>query len=216
MEGEILIRKYRKTDRNALRKISYETSFLEKADELFDEPQILADALTLYFTDTEPESCFVAQQNNLIIGYIIGAKNESKMSQIAWLKIYPFLVWRAMVTGIFFKAKTLRFLAGVWASFRQGEFHSPDFTAEYPAILHINIARHFRGGGVGGKLLRSYLDYLKAEGIRGVHLSTMSESGKNFFEKNGFRLLFTTSRSFLRYYFRKDIPVFILGKKIEL
>lgn len=214
MEHEIIIRKYLKRDRNALRKISYETSFMEKASDLFDEPQILADALTLYFTDIEPESCFVAQQGNLIIGYIIGAKNESKMSQAAWFKIYPWLCWRALMTGTFFKVKTLRFLLGVFASFFKGEFHSPDFTAEYPAIFHINIARHFRGGGVGRKLVETYLEYLKAEGVKGVHLSTMSEGAKAFFEKLGFRSLFTTQRSFLRYYFQKDIPVYILGKKV--
>ena len=56
LTDQVSIRPYTLKDRPGLRKISYDTSFLGKADELFDEPELLADALTLYFTDSEPQS----------------------------------------------------------------------------------------------------------------------------------------------------------------
>lgn len=208
------IRKYAQSDRKALRRISYDTAFLGKADDLFDEPEILADALTLYFTDSEPQSCFVAVQDDKIIGYLIGAKDENEMANVSWFKIYPRLFGMALVRGLFLKKKTFRFLAGLWASYFKGEFKSPDFCQEYPAILHINIARDFRGGGVGYELVNAYCEYLKQNGVLSVRASTMSDSAKKFFEKCGFTTLFTAHRSYLRYYFQKDIPLYIVGKKI--
>lgn len=210
----ISIRKYASSDRNALRRISYETAFLGKADDLFDEPEILADALTLYFTDSEPQSCFVAVKDNKVIGYLIGTKNENEMAAVSWFKIYPRLFWTALIRGLFLKKKTFRFLAGLWESYWKGEFDSPDFSQDYPAILHINIARDFRGGGVGHQLVDAYCTYLKQNGVSSVRASTMSDLAKKFFEKCGFVTLFTTHRSYLRYYFQKDIPLYVLGKKI--
>lgn len=211
---DILIRKYERSDRKALRRISYETAFLGKADDLFDEPEILADALTLYFTDSEPKSCFVAVKDDHVIGYLIGAQNEGEMSRVSWYKIYPRLFWAAFIRGLFFKRKTFRFVAGLWVSCWKGEFASPDFSKDYPAILHINIARDFRGGGVGFELIGVYCEYLKQSGVLGVRASVMSEQAKKFFERCGFGVLYETKRSYLRYYFQKDIPRFILGKKL--
>ena len=59
---QYLIRPYQKEDRPSVRRISCETAFLD-ADlhDFFSDEEILADALTLYFTDYEPESCFVAE-----------------------------------------------------------------------------------------------------------------------------------------------------------
>ncbi len=212
----IVIRKYLPADRKALRRISYETSFLGMADDLFDEPEILADALTSYFTDSEPESCFVAVKDDIVVGYLIGAKNEAAMEKVAWFRVYPHLLWTALVRGLFLKRKTFRFFAGVIASSFKGEFAAPDFSHEYPAILHINIRRDFRGGGVGHKLVAAYFSYLEQNGICGVRASTMAEPAREFFEKCGLKILFTTRRSYLRYYFQKDIPLYILGRKFSL
>ncbi len=210
----IRIRKYMPCDRKDLRRISYETSFLEKADDLFDEPEILADALTLYFTDSEPQSCFVAVIDDKVIGYLIGTKNEIAMAKVSWFKIYPRLFWTALIRGLFLKRKTFRFLVGLVTSYFKGEFKSPDFSQEYPAILHINIARDFRGGGVGYQLVAAYCEYLKQIGVLSLRASTMSDLAMGFFQKCGFVTLFTTHRSYLHYYFQKDIPLYILGKKI--
>lgn len=210
----ISVRQYAPQDRKDLRKISYDTSFLEKADDLFDEPEIVADALTLYFTDSEPESCFVACHDEKVVGYLIGAKNEKEMDKVAWFKIYPRLLWAFLVRGLFLKRKTFRFLQGVLVSHFKGEFSAPDFSHEYPAILHINIARDFRGCGVGQKLIQAYYEYLQKNGVVAVRAATMTETAKCFFEKCGFVVLFKTQRSYLRYYFRNDTFVYVLGKKI--
>lgn len=61
MMDNIIIRPFRKDDRESVRRISCETAFWGKnRKNIFADDEILADALTMYFTDYEPESCFVA------------------------------------------------------------------------------------------------------------------------------------------------------------
>lgn len=73
LNNNIFIRKFNNCDRKDIRRISCDTAFLEESRKVFfDDDEILADALTLYFTDYEPDSCFVAVKNDKIIGYIKG------------------------------------------------------------------------------------------------------------------------------------------------
>ncbi len=211
----IKIRNFEKKDRPAVRRISYETSFLGKADELFDQPELVADALTLYFTDNEPESCFVAVTDGKVVGYLIGAKDENAMSKVSWFKVYPRLIGEALIRGIFFKRKTFRFFTSVAKSFLKGEFKSPDFSAEFPAIFHINVAKEYRSGGIGHDLVDFYLEYLKKNKVAGVRVSIISDVAKGFFERCGFSVLFTTKRSYLRYSLKDDIDTYLLGKRLN-
>ena len=60
----IKIRNYQIKDRDAIRKTSLESIVLgEYRTSIFDD-EILADILTIYFTDYEPLSCFVAAKGN--------------------------------------------------------------------------------------------------------------------------------------------------------
>ena len=65
--------------------------------------------------------------------------------------------------------------------------------------------------GVGSKLINVYLDYLKAQEVKGVHLATMSDNAGRFFSKLGFRLLFQGNRSYFRYFLGRNVPVYIYG-----
>lgn len=210
----IEIRNFEKKDRPGVRRISYETSFLGKADELFDQQELVADALTLYFTDNEPESCFVAVDDGKVVGYLIGAKDENAMSKISWFKVYPRLFGETLIYGVFFKRKTFRFFLSVCQSFLKGEFRTPDFSHEFPAIFHINVAKEYRSEGIGHHLVDFYLEYLKRNNVAGVRVSIMSDSAKGFFERCGFSVLFATKRTYLRYYLKGDINTYLLGKRL--
>ena len=75
---DVVIRQYRKQDREFVRSIAWDTAFFGSPAEIFfSEKKILADFLTLYFTDYEPESCFVAENQGRVVGYLIGAKSKS-------------------------------------------------------------------------------------------------------------------------------------------
>ena len=53
-----LIRAYRRSDREPIRRLCCDTGFLgEPIDPVYEDRELFADFLTTYYTDHEPESC---------------------------------------------------------------------------------------------------------------------------------------------------------------
>jgi GNAT superfamily N-acetyltransferase len=209
---ETIIRPYRKEDRVEVRDIAWETAFMgEPADIFFDDKELLADFLTLYFTDYEPGSCFVAEYQGKVIGYIIGARDPRRLRRALW-SITPKLFLKAVIRGVFFKKKNLDLIFHCIASFFKNEFNEKDFSVVYPAVLHINLKNGFRGLEIGSRLMTAYLGYLADQKIAGVRLATMSQKAKPFFMNQGFELLHEGHRSYFKYLVNKDVPVYIFGK----
>lgn len=213
--GNIIIRKYTAGDRTRVRDISCSTSFLEMSrEQIFSDDEILADSLTLYFTDYEPESCFVAVTNNKVIGYIIGSKEVAVMNRIINSRIISHLFIKSLQRKLFFKWVNLRFFFYNLKSLLKREFFMPDFSKEFPATLHINIDKTYRGQGIGEKLIETYLTYLKQEEIRGVYFGTLSEGARRFFAKMNFNILFQSKRTYLKPYLGEEINFYVFGKKL--
>ena len=204
----VTIRPFCRADRPQLRKISYETSFAENPHGFIDDEEVVADALTVYFTDYEPESCFVAVCENQVVGYLTGAKNAVAMNRFSLKTLYPKLAVKCLRSPFLWRKNSWKFLAGCLMGFLKGEFRRPDFSKQYPAIFHINIEKNYRGSGVAQRLMEVYLKYLQDHKIRGVHCATLSQHANGFFEKLGFTLLFKGPR-----FFGKEGRYFILGKK---
>ncbi len=212
---EIIIRLYQKQDRAFVRAIAYDTALLgDCAHPFFDEKETLADFLTAYFIDYEPCSCFIAQADGKLVGYLLGAKDSAVMNNVCCLKITPKLLIKAITRNVFFSGKNIAFISNYIRSFLMGEFRSPDFSKVYPSVLHINIQKDYRNRGIGTKLITVYLDYLVKEKIKGVHFATLSEKAARFYDKLGFVLLYKRKRSYLRHILRKDIFCYIYGKKL--
>lgn len=210
------IRKFESKDRKEVRQITYETAFMgEAASVFFDGQEIISDSLSLYFTDYEPESCFVAQVDQEVAGYLFGAKNMAASEKLIGKKIIPRLFWSALTSNILLKKKNIVFIFKVLISLIKGEFITPDFKKMYPAILHLNIKDGYRNLGIGSKLISAYLEYLRKEKITGVHLATMSKEAGNFFTKQGFQLLYEAKRSYFSHILHKDVPLLIYGRRCK-
>ena len=119
--SSVIIRPFCPADRLALRKICYETSFLESPHDFIDDKEVIADALTRYFTDYELESCFVAVYENKVIGYLTGAKNGTAMNQILMGKIYPAVAVKFLRSPFLWRKNCWKFLAGCIRSFFKGK-----------------------------------------------------------------------------------------------
>lgn len=171
--------------------------------------------MTLYFTDYEPESCFVSVQDKKVVGYIIGSTNVSKMDQISNSKILTPLFMKALRKGIFFRWRNLKFFFRILKSSIKGEFFMPNFREKFPATLHINLEKEFRGRGIGEKLIETYLNFLKEEGVHGIHCGTFSEGAKDFFLKMGFTVLFQSKRTYLKSYLGKEINFYVFGRELS-
>ena len=210
----VSIRKFLPRDREQLRRISCETAFHElKRGAVFSDDEILADAFTLYYTDHEPQSCFVAIAHNRVVGYIIGTKDVSIMESISSKQIFPRLIWKALRRGVFLNIGNLRFIFYCLKSACKGELFMPDFSRRFPAMLHINIESGHRKGRIGERLIKTFEAYLKDERERGVYFGTFSEGAKDFFIKMGFTILFQGKRSYLKPYLGKEINFYIFGKQ---
>ncbi|MCX5710486.1 MAG: GNAT family N-acetyltransferase [Candidatus Omnitrophica bacterium] len=213
--GIMNVRKFEFKDRERVREIFFNTVLLgEPASLFFEGKDIISDALTLYFTDYEPQSCFVAEVDSRVVGCLIGAKDRVLVEKTSFDKIYPRLIWKAITSGAFLKIKNLRFICAILVSAVKGEFRLADILKDYPATLHINIDKGFRALDIGTGLINAYLNYLKSEGIRGVSLATMSEGAAKFFEKQGFKLLYKGKRSYFKFLLRKVLPIYIYAKSI--
>ena len=215
MPGEVKIRKFQAKDRAAVRQIVYATALMgESAGLFFQGQEVISDAFSLYFTDYEPGSCFVAEINDSIVGYLIGAKNKIVAEAIFNRRIALPLVLKALKSGIFISIKNLKFIVACLIDLLKNGIYTPDFNQAYPATFHLNIKDDFRGQDIGAKLISSYLDYLKIEGIPGVHLATMSERAANFFLSQGFSQLYKGKRSYFRHVLHRDVPLYIFGKQL--
>lgn len=216
MVPEVKIRKFEAKDRAVVRQIVYDTAFMgESAGLFFQGQEVISDAFSLYFTDYEPGSCFVAEINHQIAGYLIGAKNKIAAEAVFNGQIALPLFLKALTSGIFLRIKNLKFIFSCLIDLLKNGIKTPDFNQAYPATFHLNIKYDFRGQAIGAKLISAYLDYLKIEKIPGVHLATMSLGAANFFLSQGFGQLYQGKRSYFRNILHRDVPLYIFGKLLN-
>jgi len=214
-ENVVVIRRFSYTDRQDVRRICCETAFIEEPSSIFfEDDEIFADALTLYFTDYEPESCLVLVHGGRVAGYLIGAKNIKVENKIFMRNILSGLLCKALLRGALVKKRNIIFFFHILKSIIKLEFRMPDFSKDYPATLHINIDKDYRAQGFGPQLIAAYLEYLKKEKVTGVHFATMSDKARVFFAKQGFSLLFQGRRSYFKYILHKESPIYIFGMRL--
>jgi len=211
---EQIIRKYQPQDRISVRDIAWNTALMGKsALAFFEDKEVFSDILTLYFTDYEPESCFVAESEDQVVGYLLGSKNVNLMGKKT-LGLGVRVLLKIILRGTLFNKKNMQFAFRLIVSIFKGEFNDPRLAKDYPATLHINLREGWRDAGLGSKLISSYLEYLSRLGVKGVYLATMSDQASVFFSKQGFGLMHQAKRSYFRHILGKDINVYIYGKKL--
>jgi hypothetical protein len=73
---------------------------------------------------------------------------------------------------------------------------------EFPAHSHFNVAADFRGQGIGFRLGVEYHDYLRAQGVKGLHAMSVEKAGeerisKYLCKKRGYQLAATQAHPLL-------------------
>ena len=184
----LIIRGYLSSDRGSVRKIASDTAFSgSPSDIFFDDRELLADILTLYYTEYERESIFIAEVDGKVAGYLIGCIDIKRYKRIWITKILPLLIVKSIVkTPLIFTKKNMAFLYYCVMAFFKKELFIPDISDDYPAILHINIAKEYRDRGMGTKLIEEYIKYLKNKRVKGIHLTTISSDAVRFLSSISF------------------------------
>lgn len=186
---EIIIRPYQRRDREGVRQISGDTANLGKPVEtFFRDREVMVDLLMNYYIDCEPGSCWVAEQEGKIVGYLCGSLQNGRYLFMTFFYILPKTLWRALRRGVFCQPETWRLLKTAWTTFLKGGYSKHIPLDKYPAHLHINLQAEFRNQHIGRRLMEHFLGQVEAAGLKGVHAVTREENvgACRFFEKMGF------------------------------
>lgn len=186
---DIQIARYDAKYRQAVRDCVYETGFGGKSvAPFFEDRELFADLLILYYTDYEPESAFVPLVDGEPAGYLLGCLDSRKCERITRQMVYPEIL-RNAIAGRYpdVGPVTWRYL---WRMALQ-EIRAESVAApydRYPAHLHIDLFESCRRMGIGSRLIEAFLCLLREKGITGVHLGTSSfhTEAIPFYRKLGF------------------------------
>ncbi len=176
-----------------MRSICYDTGLMgDSIDPYFGCLDLFADYWTLYYTDYEPESTFVADLDGQVVGYLMGCIDTSVQQKIHNDKIMPRIRRKFLSFGYNIDR---RFFSFMWRELRtkgrdELSRSEKEYIKDYPAHLHMNLVEGFRSGGIGSRLMSAYLDYLRENGVGGLHLGTTSHNklAVPFYERRGFRI----------------------------
>ncbi len=186
----IEIRPYHPPDRQAVVTICHRTGYFgEDAAPYFKDAELFGLLFTAYYLDYEPEHCFVADDNGVAVGYIIGSADTEAQRGAFDRLIVPRIVKRSFTRTLFCHPGDVWFLLGLadHADYERG-LYTEDLITRYPAHLHMNVLPGCQRRGLGGRLMARFIETMRAAGAPGVHLVTSTENKKAlpFYRKEGF------------------------------
>ena len=172
-----LIRPYHPRDRAAVRALCCDTAFMgEPLDRFFDDRELVADALSRYYTDFEPEHTLVVENDGRVVGYFFGCADTARFSATMRWRIAPLLTLRILWRGAAWRRGTRGFFFRIVRSVFAGHARLPDTPPEFPAHFHVNLSKAIRGQGLGPQLIERGLALLRDAGAGGVHLQTIQQN----------------------------------------
>ena len=169
------IRPYQPDDRSAIRRICYDTALMGKSIvDQYRDFESLADILSAYYTDFEPENALVAERDGQVIGYLLSCL-DTRRAHAPSRFAFRHILWR----GVCFRPGTARFylraLRDMAADMATRGRPKIDLD-RYPSHTHSNFIPDARGAGVGTELFYRLFDQLKAQGSTGMHAEVMAEN----------------------------------------
>lgn len=209
----VLIRRYESRDREAVRYLCCETGFLGKAiDPVFEDREIFADYLTRYYTDIEPESSFVLEQDGVVKGYLLGSYRPFRQQLFNFFNNLS-LFARGMAKFPFYNKPTRDFIGWIL----RNSWKEVPTTPRRSAHFHFNMLPEVQGMANTGKLMNGYLEHLRSKGVRQVYgqvVTFETRRGAKLFERYGFQVL--DRREITKYRNAHPEPVYLTTVLKEL
>jgi ribosomal protein S18 acetylase RimI-like enzyme len=191
--AETVIRSYQPTDRADVRRICCETADAGKPVEgFFHDRESIADLVTRYYTDFEPQHSWVATRDGQVIGYLNGSLDSRRALRVTLWRILPASLMGAFRRGTFCRRETWRL---VWALLRTWLDRGPhcggaSATGGAPH-LHVNLTPDARGARVGTRLVERFIEQVNASSARTVEANVRGDNvaACRFFERLGFTVV---------------------------
>lgn len=210
----ITIRGYRSSDRAAVRDLCCRTGFLgEPIDPVYEDRELFADFLTTYYTDHEPESSFVVEDNGVLVGYLLGSRKPLRN------QLYSFyqnlcLFARALFRYGRYHERSRRFIRWIlmngWREVPAAPRRTPHF--------HINLLPDARKVSTTRALLSAYFSYLYRCGEKRVYgqiVTFESRRGERMFARYGFRVMNRAEITKYRAFYPESVYLSTVIKNLE-
>jgi len=206
MPSDDVIRPYRPADRDAVRRLCCETGYLGKAiDPVFEDRELFADYLTSFYTDWEPESAFVLEQNGEVKGYLLGSRRpflHQLHGFITNLRLFAKGIFRYPRYNRASKSFVRWILLNAWREVPAAPRRIPHF--------HFNMLPEAQGIAGTRELLVQYFNHLRAHGdkqVFGQVVTFEDRRGAKVFERYGFRVL--EKKEITKYRAHSSDPVYL-------
>lgn len=146
-------------------------------------PELYAEIWALPYVELEPELAFVLDAGDgRVIGYVLGVADSAAFRERAEREWFP--AARARHPRSLTEDPTDGWLLDILHAPVGGE---PEYLAEFPGHLHVDVLPEAQGGGWGRRLLETLFDALRARGVPGLHLgvSDRNERALSFYSHLG-------------------------------
>lgn len=185
----VTIRPTRPDDLEALCDIALKTGDAGKdASALYSDPKLIGHVYAAPYLIHEPQSAFVMEDEEGVIGYIVGARNTLAFAERLETE------WWQGLREKYADPSDLDFETWTPDQLLAFLIHHPSMTPQrivdtYPSHLHINLLPRAQGQGLGAQLMDRFLIAMDACGSRGVHLGVHPDNkhALRFYENYGFR-----------------------------
>lgn len=166
------IRKYQANDKLNCQNICLLTAPPTDND---TKKKVLLNLYNDYYTEQEPQNCFVLDDNGTAVGYIVTSADFTSYAA-KFKSEYLSELKKLSLAECFIKKLSLTLEKRI--------------AKKYPSHLHIDILAEYTGKGFGGKLINSACENLSFSGSAGVFLcvSYSNKKAMRFYKKHGFTI----------------------------
>jgi len=214
---EIVIRAYELRDRQIVRQLACDTADMgEPVENFFGDREIVADLLTRYYTDYEPESLWVAEYEGKVIGYLTGCLDTRWYFRVMVWRLVPQIVIKSIFRGVFLRQDTWRLFKAATKTWRVSGFKRHIPLDKYPGHLHVNVQKGFRGQDIGKRLVERFIEQVKVTGLPGIYLAVREDNleGRRFSEHLGFIELSRYTTVYTQKGLHKVVYAIVYGKEM--
>jgi GNAT superfamily N-acetyltransferase len=183
------IRPYEPGDLDALYDICLKTGDSgQDATALYADPRLVGEVFAAPYAVLQPELAFVAGDELGVAAYVLGTDDTRAFEARLEAEWWPRL--RAIHPDPRGTPRDARTRDQQRAAQIHRPFPEPEaLVARWPAHLHINLLPRLQGQDLGRKMIDTWLDAVRARGVRGVHLGcdAVNHRALRFYEAYGWR-----------------------------
>lgn len=191
----LLVRSFVAGDTARLRAICHQTVGERPFLPYVDDPCFASAFYLDPYLQLEAESCFVAEYEGSIVGYLVGTCDLKRFHDglVGYfrrhLPEYLLAHFKGMIHGVYSHALSHRLLAKIYVRIIFGRFQDASSIGRvidlhhYPAHCHLQVAQEARDKRVGLALMLKFHEYLKARHISGQHSSLVEEVGREGYSR---------------------------------